>query len=58
MKNYDVIKKIVADMEADVVKFENGTNAAGGRVRKYCQEIKKACQGLRINVQEMKEKRK
>lgn len=58
MKNYDAIKKIVAEMENDVTKFEGGTNAAGGRVRKFCQEIKKACQALRLDVQSMKEKRK
>lgn len=58
MKNYDAIKKIVAEMESDVQKFENGTNAAGARVRKYCQEIKKACQGLRQDVQDIKASRK
>lgn len=57
MKNYDEIKKIVSEMEADVQKFENGTNAAGKRVRAFCQDIKKACQGLRTDVQEMKAKR-
>ena len=58
MKNYDSIKKIVAEMENDVQKFEDGTNAAGARIRKYCQEIKLQCKGLRDAVQEMKEKRK
>lgn len=58
MKNYDSIKKIVAEMENDVQKFEGGTNAAGKRVRQFCQDIKKECQGLRTAVQELKEKRK
>ena len=58
MKNYDAIKKIVSEMENDVQKFEDGTNAAGARVRKYCQDIKAACKGLRDDVQELKEKRK
>ena len=58
MKNYDSIKKIVAEMENDVQKFDDGTNAAGKRVRQYCQDIKKACQGLRTEVQDMKAKRK
>ena len=57
MKNYDAIKKIVAEMENDVTKFEGGNNSAGARVRKHCQEIKKACKGLRDDVQSMKEKR-
>lgn len=58
MKQYDAIKKIVAEMENDVQKFEGGTNAAGARVRKYCQEIKSACKDLRDAVQKEKEKRK
>lgn len=58
MKNYDLIKKIVAEMENDVTKFENGTNAAGSRVRKAVQEMKKAGKGLRDDIQSMKEKRK
>lgn len=58
MKQYDAIKKIVAEMENDVQKFENGTNAAGSRIRKAVQEIKKAGQALRLDVQAMKEKRK
>lgn len=57
MKNYDSIKKIVAEMEADVQKFDGGTNAAGKRVRAYCQDIKKQCQELRTAVQDMKAKR-
>lgn len=58
MKNYDAIKKIVADMETDVQKFDNGNNAAGSRIRKAVQEMKRAGQALRTDVQEMKEKRK
>ena len=58
MKNYDAIKKIVAEMENDVQKFEGGTNAAGSRIRKAVQEMKKAGQALRSDVQAMKEKRK
>jgi len=57
MKNYEKIKQIVASMENDVNKFKGGTNAAGSRVRKHCQEIKKACQALRTDVQDMKAKR-
>lgn len=58
MKNYDAIKKIVSDMEQDVQKFENGTNAAGTRIRKAVQELKRAGQALRQDVQDMKETRK
>lgn len=58
MKNYDAIKKIVAEMENDVQKFEGGTNAAGARVRKAVQELKRAGQALRQDVQDIKESRK
>jgi len=57
MKNYEAIKKIVESMEADVVKFNGGVNAAGARVRKGAQELKKAAQELRLEVQKTKEKR-
>lgn len=38
----------------DAEKFDSGNNAAGGRVRKSMQDLKKAAQELRIAVQEQK----
>lgn len=58
MKKYEALKKILADMENDVTKFYNGTNAAGTRVRKACQELKSACNDLRADVQKVRESRK
>lgn len=58
MKNYEALKAIIAGMEADVQKFYNGNNAAGTRVRKQLQELKRACNDMRIHVQETKESRK
>jgi hypothetical protein len=56
MKEYDAIKAAVAAMEADVMKFaEKGNSAAGTRVRKGCQEVKRACQALRDAVQSAKQ---
>ena len=55
MKEYDKIKQLVASIEEDVMKFsEKGNNLAGTRVRKGLQEIKKACQDMRIAVQSAK----
>ncbi len=58
MTKYENLKNIVAAMEADVEKFYNGNAAAGTRVRKALQDVKKAAQDFRIEVQEMKNKGK
>lgn len=44
------MKKLIEEIEADVVKAENGNNAAGTRVRKQMQEIKKTAQEIRANI--------
>ena len=54
MNHYENIKNIIAAMEADVQKFYGGNNAAGTRVRKALQDLKKAAQEMRIDVQEKK----
>ena len=41
MQKYETLKQLVANMEADVQKFYNGNNAAGTRVRKHLQDVKK-----------------
>jgi len=56
MNKYENLKNIIAAMEADVQKFYNGNAAAGTRVRKALQEVKKAAQEFRIEVQELKSK--
>lgn len=38
----------------DAQKFDNGNNAAGTRVRKYMQEIKKIAQSVRAQVSDIK----
>ncbi|HET7819489.1 MAG TPA: histone H1 [Bacteroidia bacterium] len=58
MQKYETLKQLVANMEADVQKFYNGNNAAGTRVRKHLQDVKKACQDMRNEVQEIRESRK
>ncbi len=56
MNKYENLKNIVAAMQADVEKFYNGNAAAGTRVRKALQDVKKAAQEFRVEVQEMKAK--
>jgi len=55
MKEYEKIKQLVTAIEEDVLKFsEKGNAAAGTRVRKGLQDIKRACQEMRDAVQAMK----
>lgn len=54
MEQYNKIQELVATMQADIEKFNTGNNAAGSRVRKSCQEIKKLAQDIRKVVQEQK----
>ena len=55
MKEYEKIKQLVAALEEDVIKFgEKGNNAAGTRVRKGLQDIKRACHEMRDAVQSIK----
>lgn len=54
MKKYEELKTLVASLEADVIKFGNGNNAAGTRVRKGLQAIKNAAQAMRVEIQEVK----
>jgi len=55
MKEYDKVKQLVAALEEDVAKFsEKGNSAAGTRVRKGLQDVKRACQEMRDAIQDMK----
>lgn len=55
MKEYEKIKQLVTALEEDVIKFgDKGNNAAGTRVRKGLQDIKRACQEMRDAVQSAK----
>lgn len=42
----------LAAISDDVELFESGNKSAGRRVRKYCQEIKRTCQFIRVEVQQ------
>ena len=54
MKKYEELKNIIASMEADMEKVNKGNSAAGTRIRKTLQALKKAAQEMRIEIQEMK----
>lgn len=48
---------MVTNLQEDAVKFyEKGNNAAGTRLRKGLQEVRKFAQEIRINVSEQKKK--
>ncbi|MGQ9799617.1 MAG: histone H1 [Ignavibacterium sp.] len=59
MDQYQKLVDFVKSLEPDFRKFyEKGQSAAGTRVRKGLSELKKLCQEIRNNVQEVKAQRK
>ena len=52
MEAYDQLVKIVEEAADDVSKADGGNKAAGTRVRKSMQDIKKAAQDVRVSVLE------
>ena len=46
------LEQAVEKLKIEYEKFMRGNNAAGTRARKYCQEIKKASQEIRDEIQE------
>lgn len=58
MNHYANLEAILQHMKDDVDKFEGGNNAAGTRLRKQIQNLKKACNDMRVSIQEVKAGRK
>jgi hypothetical protein len=54
MQEYETLKTLVAEIEMDINKAEGGNKAAGTRVRKQMQDIKKAAQQVRNRVLEIR----
>ena len=53
--HYNQLKDLVAGMEDDFSKFyDKGNKAAGTRVRKGMQDLKKMAQDIRTDVQDKK----
>lgn len=54
MQEYQELKNLVAEIEADVQKAIGGNKAAGTRVRKQMQKIKQAAQLVRNRILEVR----
>ena len=57
MSKFEELKDLVEGLELDFKQFyEKNNKAAGTRVRKAMQDIKKMAQDIRVEVQDMKNK--
>jgi hypothetical protein len=54
MQEYEALKVLVAEIEADINKAEGGNRAAGTRVRKQMQKVKQAAQVVRNRILEIR----
>ncbi len=54
MQEYENLKALVAEIEADINKADGGNKAAGTRVRKQMQQIKQAAQLVRNRILEIR----
>ncbi len=55
MEAYDRLVRFVEEIAEEVRKAEGGNKAAGTRVRKAMQDIKKAAQDLRVGILETRD---
>ena len=51
---FDELQDAINDCQTDVIKFIEGNNSAGTRVRKAMQAVKSLAQEVRVEVQEQK----
>jgi hypothetical protein len=54
MQEYEDLKTLVAEIEDDLNKAEGGNKAAGTRVRKQMQQIKKVANSIRSKILELR----
>jgi Histone H1-like protein Hc1 len=55
MSKFDELRDFVVGLERDFTQFyEKGNKAAGTRVRKAMQDLKKMAQDIRVQVQDKK----
>ena len=52
---FDSLQDVVNDCQTDVIKFVEGNNSAGTRVRKAMQTVKSLAQEVRVEVQDQKD---
>ena len=50
----DQLQDAVNDCQTDIIKFVEGNNSAGTRVRKVMQTVKSLAQEVRVEVQDQK----
>ena len=55
MKEFEDLKAIIVEAEKDVEKVDRGNKAAGTRVRKAMQQLKRQAQVIRDAVMKMRE---
>ena len=51
---FDQLQDVVNDCQTDIIKFVDGNNSAGTRVRKAMQTVKSLAQNVRVEVQDQK----
>ena len=51
---FDQLQDAVNDCQTDIIKFVEGNNSAGTRVRKAMQAVKALAQEVRLEVQHQK----
>ena len=51
---FNTLQDTVNDCQTDVIKFVDGNNSAGTRVRKAMQVVKQLAQDVRVEVQDQK----
>jgi len=54
MQEYEDLKMLIDEIEADVNKAQGGNKAAGTRVRKQMQKVKQAAQLVRNRILEIR----
>ncbi len=55
MQEFEALKAMIVEIEGDVNKAQAGNKAAGTRVRKQMQDIKKIAQDIRAKMLEIRE---
>ena len=55
-QTFDELQDAINDCQTDVIKFIDGNNSAGTRVRKAMQVVKQLAQDVRVEVQDQKNK--
>jgi len=54
MQEYEDLKALVLESDADINKAEGGNKAAGTRIRKQMQKIKQSAQAVRNRILEIR----